>query len=253
MQDTNKIELINIIKNKAIKAVYQPIVSLNNGKIFGYEALSRITVTDCNLNIEELFHLAEKYQKLWDLERLCRKKALKYAVNKPCNTKLFINVDPNIIHDPDIVTGFTQKKLNKYKLDPEDIIFEITERSAIKDIHTFNAAVSHYKSQNFEIAIDDFGSGYSGMNRVCSLSPKYLKLDIQLVRNVHIDIMKKCAIKSIIYFCNEAKIKTIAEGIETRDELKTLIDLGVDYGQGYYFARPCQDFVDINNTLDFNN
>ncbi len=239
-------DLFKILSIGAIHTVYQPIVSLDNGSILGYEALSRIALKECELNIEELFQLASRQYKLWELERLCRSKALENAIHKPYHAKLFINVDPNVIHDPEVFAGFTWEKLNQYGLRPDDIIFEITEKSAISHMDTFTAAVNHYQSQQFKIAIDDFGSGYSGMNRVCAFSPNFLKIDMQLIRNIDSDTVKKSAVAAIVKFCKESGIATIAEGIETEGELKTLIDLNIDYGQGYYLAKPENKFQEIS-------
>lgn len=238
-----------IISTKSIATVFQPIVSLKDGSIFAYEALSRIALPECDLNIEELFHISEEQNKLWELEKLCRTKALKNAINKPKDTKLFINVDPNIIHDADIFSGFTHQKLLQYGFDPHDIVFEITERSAIIDLNTFTSAIKHYQDQDFQIAIDDFGSGYSGINRICCFSPNYLKIDMELVRNIHANTKKYSLVSAIVKFCKESRIKMIAEGIESEAELKALIQLGIDYGQGYYLARPSSNFVSLSNKL----
>ncbi len=245
--ETGKVnDFFKILTTGAISTAYQPIISLENGSILGYEALSRITIPQCELSIEELFHVAAQQYKLWELEQLCRAKALENATGKPCNLKLFINVDPNIIHDPDIFQGFTRVKLKQYGLCPDDIVFEITERSAINDMETFTAALTHYQSQHFKIAIDDFGSGYSGMNRVCAFSPNFLKIDMQLIRNINADPVKKSAVAAIVKFCKESGIKIIAEGIETETELNTLIELNIDYGQGFFLARPNKNFIDIS-------
>ncbi len=238
-------QLFSILESGSIKTVYQPIVSLENGSVFGYEALSRIDIPDSMLDIEALFKLAAQKQKLWELEMLCRAKALKNAVHKPAGAKLFINVDPNIIHDAQLKAGFTSEKLLEYGLDPADIIFEITERSAVHSMAVFTASVAHYQQQHFKIAIDDFGSGYSGLNRVCAFSPDFIKIDMELVRNVHKEAMKRSAVSAVVRFCKEAGIKVIAEGIETEDELRTLIDLDVDYGQGYCLSIPDAGFAEL--------
>lgn len=234
--------LKNIIDEEYITTVYQPIVSLDNGSIFGYEALSRITLRGCTLNIEELFAMATIKKKLWQLERLCRETAIKNAKGKPIHSKLFINVDSNIIHDPEMKTGFTYEKLKEYKLNPEEIVFEITEQNAVKSMDLFKESIEHYRNQSFNIAVDDFGTAYSGLNRVCSLHPGYIKIDMSLIRDIDKDPLKKSAVASTIDFCKENGIKVIAEGIETKEELKTLAVLGADYGQGYFLGRPHYEF-----------
>lgn len=252
-----------ILEKERIRTVYQPIVKLKNGNIYGYEALSRATLEKCPCNIEELFQIAGETMQLWEFERLCRSTALKNACQKPLGAKLFLNVDANILHDPKLKSGFTCKELKKYGLKPEDIIFEVTEKSAIKEMEIFREAVRHYKNQTFQIAIDDFGSGYSGMNRICEVAPEFIKLDMHLVRDIDQDEIRKSAVKATVQFCEEANIKVIGEGIETKEELETLIQLGVGYGQGYYMAKPNEEFIELeyeqkltikglNNSMKYN-
>lgn len=128
--------------------------------------------------------------------------------------------------------------MEQYGLSPEDIVFEITERNSIEDEETFRQVIRHYQSQTFQIAIDDFGNGYAGMNRICALEPEYLKIDMAIVRDVDHDNLKKSLVESMIQFCEKANIRLIAEGIETREELRTLIKMGIPFGQGYYIGRP---------------
>jgi len=237
-------EFFAILNGGHIKTVYQPIISLQNGSVLGYEALSRICLPECELNIEQLFSIARRVRKLWDLEKLCRTTALETAAKKVRCSKLFLNVDPNLIHDPGLREGFTHEKLEEYGLNPDEVVFEITERSAIGEMSIFTDSIAHYQKQDFKIAIDDFGAGYSGLSRVCALRPNYIKIDMELVRNIQAFANKSSLVGSIVKFCRETGISLIAEGIETEEELDTLIRLGVDYGQGYYLGRPQVDFME---------
>lgn len=112
------------------------------------------------------------------------------------------------------------------------------DRTSIGDKEAFRKVILHYRNQKFEIAIDDLGNGYAGIARVCALEPQYIKIDMQIVRDIDKDNMKKALVESMIQFCEKAGIHLIAEGIETEEELKTLIKLGVHYGQGYYILKP---------------
>ncbi len=234
-------ELDKIITNRQIKTVFQPIVSLRDGSVYGHEALSRITGTSEITNPEELFQLAGAYNRLWDLELLCRTAALETAylfMKPPYDKKLFLNVNPNVMHDVKFRQGFTKEYLQKYGITPEKIIFEITERNAIYDMNGFKGTISHYKNQNYQIAIDDAGAGYSGLNLISDINPHFIKLDINLIRGIDTDSMKFALVKSMIELSRMANIYLIAEGVETKEELATLINLGVQYGQGYFFQKP---------------
>lgn len=234
-----------IIKEKKIYPVYQPIVSLQDGSILGYEALSRISLEPCTFDVEEMFTYAEKYNYLWNLEYVCRKKALKGAKNKLADKKLFLNVDPNIINDERFQAGMTFRYLDRYNIGPEAIVLEVCERSNIKEIHLFQKVINHYEKQDYQIAIDDFGKGYADFNRLFFLHPKYVKLDISMIRNIDTDTVKHSLVEGMVKFCHSENIRLIAEGIETKEELTQLIRLGIDYGQGYFLAKPSEKIQEI--------
>ncbi|MGD9676933.1 MAG: GGDEF domain-containing protein [Vulcanibacillus sp.] len=235
----------NILLDSSISTVFQPIVSLETGIIFGYEALSRISVPSCYINIEELFQIARRQDRLWDLEKLCLMKALQNAAAQSLDCLLFLNLDTNIIHDPKFSAGFTVEKLQEYGINADSVVIELTEQSAISDMSSFVSSVQHYQTQGLKIAIDDFGNGYSGLNRACSLSPKFLKINLDLVHEIHKDTIKQSAVGSIVDFCRQTGIQVIAEGIENEEDLKTVIQLGVDFGQGFYLGLPNSIFQDI--------
>lgn len=231
-------QLDKIIEDKEIYPVYQPVVSLKDGAVLGYEALSRISLDSCSFNVEEMFTYAEEFKCLWKLEYLCRKKALKGIRNFIGMEKLFLNIDPNIFNDERFKAGMTLNYLNRYNISPDNIVFEVCERTNIQEIDPFQKAVAHYEKQNFQIAIDDFGKGYANFNRIFLLHPRYVKLDISLISNIDKDSVKSSLVGGLVKFCHNEDICLIAEGIETEEELKQLIHLGVDYGQGYFLGKP---------------
>lgn len=241
----------DILQKQRIKPVFQPIVSLTDGKIIGYEALSRIVEPQDIKNSEELFHLAGLYGKIWELEQLCRSKILeKYHVLCAENEtgKLFLNVNPMVIHDKEFHAGFTSQCLKQYGVNMDNIVFEVTERSAVEDIKGFKDTIRHYKSQGYEIAVDDAGSCYSGLNLICDIVPHYIKLDMELIHDIHKEPIKYAMVKSMVEFANLTNIQLIAEGIECKEELKTLIRLGVHNGQGYFLRKPKEEFGEIEKT-----
>lgn len=252
MTEQMKESLDYIIENKEIKTVFQPIISLRDGSILGHEALSRITCESAIENPESLFTIAGKYNRLWDLELICRTKALEAAfvfMIPPYNKKLFINVNPNIMHDETFKRGFTKSFLEQYEITPENVIFEITERNVITDIEGFTDTIEHYKSQDYKIAIDDAGAGYSGLNLISDVNPHYIKLDMKLIRGVNNDKLKFALIKGMVEFSKVSNIFLIAEGIETYDELDTLVKLGVQYGQGYFIQKPDVEVLEIRKEI----
>lgn len=239
------------IVHQWITPVFQPIVSLRDGSVLGFEALSRVTKPDVFNNVEEMFQCAEESGCIWMLEQVCRRAILRGVYEQKdaldqYHAKIFINVSPKVLHDEKFRQGFTREYTKRYGIETERIVFEVTERERVEDEQSFRQAIEHYKMQNYQIAIDDVGSGYAGLNRICSLTPGYLKLDNELVRDVYKNPIKYAMIKGMVEFSHSSGTLLIAEGIETKKELDLLIDLGVQYGQGYYLAKP-------ESTLRFEN
>ncbi|MDD3224539.1 MAG: GGDEF domain-containing protein [Clostridium sp.] len=246
----NEVKGLNsIIKNKDISTVYQPIVSLLDGNIIGYEALSRGPINSPLQSPEKLFKAARNYNKTWELEQLCRIKAIEKAANIEKNKYLFINVDPHIFKDEKFRKGFTKEFLTENNMSPDCIIFEITEKTCIEDYKGFKQAINNYVNQGYKIAIDDTGSGYSGLKMLNETKPHFIKIDIDLIRGINDDPFKQSLIECFVKLSEATNMKLIAEGIETEEELETLINLGVYAGQGFFLGRPAGTFLDIPNSV----
>jgi len=239
-------EFNKILSDKAITSYFQPIICLTDGEIIGYESLSRGPEGSLLFSPIELLRVAEKENKLWELELIFRKKALEKLVDLGQDKLLFINVDPNIIRDTEFRKGFTRELLLEYGICPKSIVFEITERTAIKDYKQFKQILKHYTDQGYMIAVDDVGSGYSGLKTINEVRPHFIKIDIDLIRNIDREQFKQSMVKALVDISNNTRIRLIAEGIETAEELKTLIRLGVTAGQGFYLQKPCPYFTALS-------
>ena len=245
---TNALEsqLARIIDDGDIRIVFQPIVSLRDGSVFGYEALSRGPAGTPLQNPDALFSVAAECGKLWELEQLCRTKALETAYSRSRSLQLFLNVNPSVIHDEKFKQGFTREYLKSFGIDPSCIYFEISEKNAVDDLASFRKTIEHYKIQNYKIAIDDAGAGYSGLNLITDVHPHFIKLDMKLIRDIDKDAYKKSLVKSLYDFCCLTNVALIAEGIETESEIRALIEMGVHYGQGYYIQYPQPELMEID-------
>ncbi len=241
----NKEKLQELILKESIRTVFHPIVQLDNKEIMGYEALTRGPEATEYENPYILFDIASETDLLFELDRLCRKKALQNAKGINSQHKLFLNCLPTAVLDPEFRDSYLRSFLEDLKLTPFNIVLEVTEREAIEQYDLFKEAVKYYSDLGFAIAVDDTGAGYSSLETVVELKPQFIKLDISIVRGINTNILKQELIKAIMSLSKEMKSNVIAEGIETQEELTTLMKIGINFGQGFLFAKPDSGFKDI--------
>jgi EAL domain-containing protein (putative c-di-GMP-specific phosphodiesterase class I) len=241
----NKEKIQELIIKESIRTLYQPIVSLSDSVIIGYEALSRGPEGTEFENPYLLFDSAAEAELLFELDRLCRKKALINASSIKPGHRLFINCFPTAVHDPEFRDVYLKSFLNGVMIRPVNIVLEVTEREAIENYELFKEAASYYSGLGFSIAVDDTGTGYSGLETLFELKPDFIKIDISIVRNIDKNKVKQELAKALIAISKELNSSVIAEGIETEEELYNLRGIGVDIGQGFLFAKPGPAFPDI--------
>jgi EAL domain-containing protein (putative c-di-GMP-specific phosphodiesterase class I)/CheY-like chemotaxis protein len=231
-------EIKRIIREELIVPHFQPIFYLQSRALLGVEALTRPAVDSEFANPEILFDAAFRVGMLFDLEKLAHKKALLVLGERAKKTTVFFNVSPYLIED---------EKFRDFSpfyhlyTEPGMIALELTERTVIKDFDAFSCMLHLFKNDGFKISLDDLGSGYASLNAIVEIRPDFIKIDKHLIRNMHIDSVRQNVIKAIVAFCKQTNIISIAEGIETPEELAALIDSGVDAGQGYLLGRPVSD------------
>jgi len=226
-----------VIENGLVSTVYQPVVDIRAARIIGYEALSRVVGGHFE-NVDSLFRAAQQSDAVWKLERLCRERALAGAVALPTDMLLFLNVEPESIDDPQFRSEHTLRLLERAGLAPERVVLEVTEHSAVHDFSVFRQTLSYFRSRGFKLGIDDMGSAYAGLQAVAEMQPDFLKVDISLVRDLNRNLLKRELIATMQRFSGQVGIQLIAEGIEKREELETLLEIGVTMGQGFLFAKP---------------
>jgi EAL domain-containing protein (putative c-di-GMP-specific phosphodiesterase class I) len=224
---------------------YQPIVSMQSGDVIAFEALARPMKESGFSNPGELFDAAEALGKLWELELVTRRVALQGAADFPEGTLLFFNSSPQVLGDPRFIEQL-QSELAESGLSPARLVLEITERSDEAQGARLDGQVAKLKALGFRVAIDDVGAGTSGLNRMMALRPQWLKLDRDLIEGIDRDRMKVNLIKFFVHFAHLSGVRMIAEGIETQEELSTLLSLGVAFGQGYYLGKPQPAYQVLN-------
>ncbi len=237
MQDLRK-EILNILDARLLTPHFQPIVSLTQKKIMGYEALIR-GPSDSSLHSPfNLFTTAERFNLSTRLEFLCREITIQQYADLGIKEKLFINASPLVLLQPEFKKGETLRLLDQYGVNPRSVIIELTEHKPADNYEIMRASAKHYRSMGFEIALDDLGAGYSGLRLWAELLPEYVKIDKHFIHSLHDDLVKLNFVRSIQSMAVSLHCNVIAEGIETEEEFKAIEKLGISYAQGYYFARP---------------
>tara|TARA_R110000823_G_scaffold132777_1_gene261152 strand:- start:12165 stop:12941 length:777 start_codon:yes stop_codon:yes gene_type:complete len=213
---------------------FQPIVDLQNKKIFAYEALVR------GLNNEPASKVFGNVNEgnCYRFDQACRVKAVKLASELGMDTFLSINFMPNAVYRPELCIRTTLEAADLYQFPVERIIFEFTEGERMDDLNHIREIVEYYKLSGFSTAIDDFGAGYAGLNMLAEIRTNFIKLDMALLRGIDQDPVRQIIVKGVLEMCQALGATVVAEGIESPEELRVLASFGINLFQGYYFAQP---------------
>jgi diguanylate cyclase (GGDEF)-like protein len=231
---------------------YQPIVNGYTGEVFGYEALLRNWERCGFSGIFDVFDSAFRERILYTLDLALRRKAIRKIspLEGIEQRSLFYNLDNRVLEMPDYSPGNTLELLSETGINKSHFYFELSERHEFASYEETIQILEQYKGQNFRIAIDDYGSGYSGMQLLYHSEPDVIKIDRFFIDGVHSDQKKKLFAEQIVEMAHLMGIKVVAEGIETERELMFCRDIGCDYLQGYYLARPETDLNRLKSHYD---
>lgn len=227
-----------LLNESLITYHFQPIVRADDGEIFGYEALMRPT-DGINLTPLEIISCASKLNRLYDVEKATFDRVLTHISENSAlfeDKKVFINSLPAYQLEGND-EAILYKRLNDHS---GQIVVEYTEASEFAE-EKLEKRKSDYDKLKVEIALDDYGSGYSNVNNLIRYTPKYVKIDRMLVSGINASEQKKHFVKSIVDYASKNNITVLAEGVETKEEMRCVISLGVDLIQGYYTGRPCAE------------
>ena len=222
--------LRDILAERRITTVYQPIVDLQQRRVLGYEALSRGPDGEFGAP-DAMFRVAYESDLVLKLDAVCREQAVRAFDRLDDDQLLFVNMEPQSIFDPKLSGTIPAGRTGH-------LVFEITEHAAIADFATFRQAVQLVRRSGFQFAMDDVGSAYSGLRVIAGIEPNFIKLDMELTRDAHNQRVKMELVRAIARFCTETGVPLIAEGIESADELNAVMELGIHLVQGYLLGRP---------------
>ena len=230
--------LHEIIENRELHPLFQPILHMPSGEIIGYEGLIR-GPSDSPLHAPlTLFKVARANGLSVEVEHLCREIVLERFAEQALPGKLFLNVSPECLCVPGARHGMTMGYLKRLGIDPHRVIIELTENQPTYDYDLMRSAVRHYRDMGFQIAIDDLGEGFSSLRLWSELRPDFVKIDRHFIQSINSDPVKLQFVRSMQEIAEKTGTQVVAEGIETQAELLLIRDLGITFGQGYHIARP---------------
>ncbi|CAM3835269.1 putative cyclic di-GMP phosphodiesterase YliE [compost metagenome] len=230
--------LSTILAQSGLHSLFQPIVCLSERRILGYEALSRGPSNSPLHSPINLFAVARQAGRLTELEVACRESACRRFSQQNLEGKLFLNVSPESLLEPQYQSGRTLKMLHELGVPPSRVVIELTEQTPTDDFQLLFNALHHYRDMGFSIALDDLGAGYSSLRLWSELRPDYVKIDRHFIDGIHLDAVKREFVGSILQIARASRAQVIAEGIELAEELKVLTEMGIDLVQGYLLGRP---------------
>lgn len=232
------IEMGKIIEKRDIRLLAQPIIDVSSNDITAWEMLSRGPVGTSLENPLPLFSVARQTGMLFDLELIVLEKAFKQIVDIGCQQRVFINFTPMTLGNPRFIKALNRLLLKYSEINPNEIIFEITERDSIDEVTCFIANIKKLRSYGFKIAIDDTGAGYASLHTISKIMPDIIKIDRSVIQDIDTNKVKESMLKGLLLIAKETGSLVVAEGIENEGEAAVLSRNKVDLAQGYFYAKP---------------
>ncbi|SDL32459.1 EAL domain, c-di-GMP-specific phosphodiesterase class I (or its enzymatically inactive variant) [Maridesulfovibrio ferrireducens] len=253
MHKTPSISIHEIIERECLATMFQPIISMSRKSVLGYEALTRGINPDTGEIISpvKLFSMCKDVWTLTKLDRACRRKAFKtFAPISQHNRSLLlsVNIDAAVLGKNTQDLGSTGKMIKEFKIPANNIVIEIIESKAGNE-EVLYKFTENCRKLGFLIALDDIGTGHSNLDRIPALKPDIIKIDRSLITDIDTKFHNLEVTRSLIHLAERTGTLPLAEGIETIQEALTLMRMGIDVFQGYYFGKPmCAENVKNDHT-----
>jgi len=227
-----------VIESGTLSPVYQPIVHLPTGRIIGYEGLVRVGPEAAFPNTGALFDAAEVAGRVLDLDRAALDVVLRSAHAVPATQLVSINVSPRSFEAPEFNATVFLAILRRHGVSPERVLLELTERDAIRDIDRLRTAIMALQKAGIRVAADDVGAGNAGLRLLSQFRFDAVKIDLSLVQGGASQDQTLSVLTSLGQLARRWGALTIAEGVETAEQLRMIRQLDIDAGQGYLLGRP---------------
>ena len=220
----------------AFRMAFQPIVDLANHRVWGYEALVRGVKGESAFSIlsqvsEDIRYRFDQASRVFAIETAG-------ALFQGRDLRLSINFMPNAVYEPSACIQKSLAAARRTNFPHKNLMFEFTENEKMADPAHVQRIVESYRKFGFLTALDDFGAGYAGLGLLARLQPDLVKIDMELLRDIHLSRAKQAIIAGIVGIAHALDILVLAEGVESEAELIVLRAAGISLFQGYYFARP---------------
>jgi EAL domain-containing protein (putative c-di-GMP-specific phosphodiesterase class I) len=228
---------------QSMHMVMQPLYTSRGGDLFAHEALVRLP-DEMHASAGDLLDAAEASGRLWEVERAIRRCITTRVSGRPSGTSIFVNLHPQSLLDPQLYSP--DDPLAPHA---ESIVLEITERGSLEEVDDLRHRIESLRECGYRIAIDDMGSGYSGLTAFTTILPDFVKFDRELIRAMHSTPSKHKLVRSIAAVCRELSIMTVAEGVEEQNDLMAAREMGCNLLQGYLLGRPSADYYTARTEL----
>lgn len=229
--------IADILAAEAVTIALQPIISLGEGQRLGVEALSRFA--DGAGSPDQVFGIAHWVGLGEELEELAARRAMNFLRLIPETQYLAINLSPQVACDAsDRIFNVQGESLQK-------LVLEVTEAAAVEGYDRLRDRLAPIRERGLRLAIDDAGAGYASLHHIVELCPDIIKIDRSLVHGMATDRYRRSAVRAFVALAQDLGAATVAEGIETREDLRVARELGITAAQGYLLGKPTTDFADI--------
>jgi EAL domain-containing protein (putative c-di-GMP-specific phosphodiesterase class I) len=222
-------------------SMFHPIIHAATGELFAQEALIRAKHPETGqiINPGQIIGACEKLNLQHQLDQRARQCAIRGAAQHVSNeAKVFINFLPNTIYDPAVCLRTTMDAAAESGVPMSRLVFEVVETEKIPDMDRLLGILDYYRSRGCATAIDDMGAGHTSLEYITALTPDFVKLDREFVLTALAETDGRRQMETVIRTCQRQNAKVIAEGIETEAQMQFCIDAGVDFLQGFLFAKP---------------
>ncbi|MBU0934436.1 MAG: GGDEF domain-containing protein [Spirochaetes bacterium] len=241
----HKLSFLWLQRLSQVYFAFQPVVNSFTGQTYGFEALLRGHEAAGFTTIQAFFDAAASEGVLYSLDMSLREKALQafLKIGAPETVHLFYNLDNRLLEMPDYSPGNTVELLGRYGFPTERMCFEVSERFpvAITPGQSGIPVLNSYREQHFNIALDDYGSGYAGLQLLYQAAPSIIKIDRFFITDIQTDARKKLFVEKLVETAHIMGVSVIAEGVETAREFSVCREIGCDFVQGFFIQRPQAD------------